>query len=165
MLGIASLKPSIVLQAMVTGLLKSKDDPNFVVKMETFGSIENKLCYGCCATLALAEMFGEGRSASELMLGHFSTQSNRSDFAYAHLPDVLQFKPSSTQDSLPIGDLKKLERAVDFARLGEVLALIKFLTGDFDESFDGRWKLNDEDWEEQIPIIKATIAEMAAAGY
>ena len=164
MLDTKNLKTSTVLQAMVTGLLKSKDDPNFVVKMSTFGHVKEQLCYGCCATLALAEMFGEGLSASELMLGHFRTQSDQSDSIEAYLSDVLQLEPSSGQDPLSI-DLEDLESLVDSVRLGDVSFLIKFLTGIDNESFDDRWLLEDEDWEEQLPVVESTIAEMIAAGY
>ena len=170
MLNETQLKASVVLQAMVTGLLKSKDDPNFTVKMETFGEVENKLCYGCCATLTLAEMFGKGRSASEMMLGHVNTRLDESDDDYAYLPDVylsdvIKSDPSIPQDPLPV-DLVEFEFAVDSARTGKVSLLIGYLTGEFNnESFDRRWILDSNDWEEQLPKIEATIAEMIAAGY
>jgi hypothetical protein len=158
------LKASDVLQAMVTGLLKSEDNPNFIVKMTAYGYVEGELCYGCCATLALAEMFGEGKSVSELMFDYAKAHAYRQNFVYAHLSDVIQSEPSSGQDSLPI-DFKKIESLVDSVRLGDVSPLIKFLTGKDDESFDDRWYLNDRNWKECIPTIKATIVEMIAAGY
>ena len=168
MLEMSSLKPSIVLSAMVVGLLKSKDDPNFVVKMETFGKVKNNLCYGCCATLTLAEMFGKGKSASELMLGYAKTRFNHANSAYlpdTHLSDVIALEPSSTQDSFSIDELYDLEQAVDSVRAGDVSPLIEFLTGEFNTSFDRRWFLTNQDWEAQLPEVKKTIAEMAAAGY
>ena len=164
MLNETQLKASVVLQAMVTGLLKSKDDPNFTVTMATYGTVKNKLCYGCCATLALAEMFGEGQLASELMLSNVSPQFNPSHPVYFYLSSVLQFDASNGQDSFPI-DLRDLERAVNNTRKGHVSELIEFLTGEVNESFDRRWNLNDHDWEEQLPEIERTIAEMIAAGY
>ena len=162
MLDTASLKASIVLQAMVTGLLKSKDNPDFILRMTTYGFVKNNLCYGCCATVALAEMFGEGKLASEMMIGFADVLS--SNITEAHLSDVLQLDPSSVQGSLPI-DLKYLERGVDSARLGYVSSLIGFFRGEVNESFDYRWELNSDNWEEQIPDVERTIAEMAAAGY
>ena len=164
MLDIASLKASDVLQAMVTGLLKSKNDPNFVLKMRTYGYVESGFCYGCAATLTLVEMFGEGQSVSELMFDYVKAHAYRQNFVYAHLSDVIPLESSSGQDSLPI-DLKKIESLVDSVRLGDVSFLIKFLTGIDNESFDDRWLLNDGNWEKCIPEIEATIAEMIAAGY
>ena len=164
MLDIASLKASIVLQAMVAGLLKSKDDPNFTFEIGTYGYVKEQLCYGCGATLALAELFGNGQLASELMLAYAKTPTDRSGFAYAYLSDVIRSEPSSVQDSLPI-DLRNLEVVVEDARAGVVSWLIGFFTGRYEMSFDGRWCLDDRSWEEQIPVVEATIAEMAAAGY
>ena len=161
------LKTSTVLQAMVTGLLKSKDDRNFTVDMSTFGTVENQLCYGCCATVALAEMFGRGRSVSEIMLKYreeFHPEADRPTSAYAYLSSYLQLELSSAQDSLPI-DIKSLEDAINSARLGDVSELIAFLTSEVNKSFDDRWILCTENWEEQLSNVKATIAEMIAAGY
>ena len=164
MLNGTELKASIVLQAMVTGLLKAKNDSNFVVKMRTYGYVKDQLCYGCAATLTLVEMFGEGRSASELMLGYVNTPVAQPHLVEAHLSDVLQLEPLEVQDSSPI-NLKKLERAIDSARTGKVSLLIGILTGRYDESFDDRWNLEDDNWEKCIPIVEVTIAEMIAAGY
>ena len=166
MLDTANLKASIVLKAMVKGLLKSKNDPDFTVAMGTFGHVRDygSLCCGCCAAVALTEMFGDGKSASEMMLGYAKTRSDQPNSGYAPLSNVLQLEPSSGQDSLPI-NLKKFERAIDYARKGAVSSLIEFLTGELNESFDYRWHLDNQNWEECIPIVEATIAEMAAAGY
>jgi hypothetical protein len=164
MLNGTELKASTVLQAMVTGLIKSQDDPDFRVKMATFGRIEDQLCHGCAANLALAEMFGGGRSASELMFGYAKTLNYKSNYIHANLSAVIKLEPLDVQDSSPI-DIKELECNVDFARLGDVSLLIFFLTGELNKSFDGRWLLEDEDWEEQLPEVEATIAEMIVAGY
>ena len=170
MLDFASLKASDVLQAMVTGLLKSDSDPLFRVDMGTFGEVKHEICYGCCSTLVLAEMFGKGKLASEIMLGY----SNDSGFTDTPLSKVLQADDSGFTDT-PLSqvfelesfstNLKKLERVVNNARLGYVSRLIEFLTGEFNESFDGRWELRTDDWKEQLPIVEATIAEMIKAGY
>ena len=168
MLDFASLKASDVLQAMVTGLLKSDADPLFEVNMGTYGKVQEKICYGCCATLTLAEMFGKGKSASEMMLAYAKTlQRDYADYAYTPLSNVLHLKSFSVKGFFPI-DLRSLEQAVDSARKGKVSVLIELLTGEFNESFesfDGRWELDNCDWEEFIPTIEATIAEMAIAGY
>jgi hypothetical protein len=173
MLELSSLKSSTVLSAMVTGLLKAKNDSRFTVEMASFGHVENNLCYGCAATLALAEMYGKGQLISDMMLAYAKTQADQpSAFVYArlsdvctHLSDVLSLDPSSTQDFLSINELYDLENAVDKARTGRISWLIKFLTGEENTSFDKRWILETDNWEEQLPKVEATIAEMAAAGY
>ena len=164
MLDIASLKASIVLKAMVAGLLKSKNDTGFVIEMTTYGCVENNLCYGCAATVTLAEMFGGRRSASEMMLGYVKAPSDQPKSGYAYLSEVISLESSSVQESLPI-TLRSLERAVNNARQGEVSRLIELLTGEFNESFDGQWSLGSGNWEEKLPVVEATIAEMIVAGY
>ena len=163
MLDIASLKPSHVLQAMVNGLLKTKSDPLFEVDMGTFGTVKKEICYGCGASVALAEMFGKGKLVSELMLDYVRTHPHRSHSA--QLSTVIALEPSRTKDSFSINQLYDLEKAVNSARLGEVVPLIKLLTGEVNSSFNGRWSLNNENWEKRLPIVADTIAEMAAAGY
>jgi hypothetical protein len=163
------LKPSIVLSAMVTGLLKSKVDANFRVKMETFGTVENSLCYGCAATLTLAEIFGEGSLASEMMINYAKTQAcqrgyDEVSFSDVNLPDVIRSETLNAQDSWSV-DIEHLECALDSARRGNATQLIAFCTGEENTSFDHRWLLETDNWEEQIPKIEATIAEMIAAGY
>ena len=162
MLNETELKASIVLQAMVSGLLKSKDDPNFIVEMKAYGYVKKNLCYGCCSTVTLAEMFGKGQLASELMFDIAKHQPSLSPGFC--LSSVLQLEPSSGQDSLPI-DLRSLERTVDSARKGGVSSLIAFFTGEINGSFDYRWLLEDDNWEEQLPIVEETIAEMREVGY
>ena len=158
------LKPSIVLSAMVAGLLKSEDDPLFRVDMGTFGEVLREICYGCAATLTLAEMFGKGKSASEMMLGHVKAHPNRSEGFEAVLSDVIKSDASIPQDSLPV-DLSELEFAVNNARIGYVSVLIEILTGKKDSSFDDQWHLGSENWKGQLPVVEATIAEMIKAGY
>ena len=164
MLNGTELKASIVLQAMVAGLLKSKNDTGFVVDMSSFGCVKNQLCYGCAATLTLTEMFGNGKSASEIMLSNVKAQADSLEVVPVYLSAFIQSEPSSTQDSLPI-DLTQLEQAVDYARIGAVSSLIELLTGEFNNSFNHRWYLDSDNWEEKLPVVKATIAEMIAAGY
>ena len=163
MLEMSSLKPSTVLSAMVVGLLKSKDDRLFEVDMGTFGKVEEEICYGCCATLTLAEMFGKGKLVSELMLDYVRTHPHRSHSA--QLSTVIALEPSRTKDSFSIDQLYDLEQAVNSVRLGFVAPLIKLLTGEVNSSFNGRWSLNNENWEKRLPIVADTIAEMATAGY
>ena len=163
MLEMSDLKASIVLQALVSGLLKSKADSNFTLEMGTYGTVKEGICYGCCATVALAEIFGKGKLASEIMLAYAKTPTDRSDFLYAKLSYSLPLE--TVQDSLLVSKLHNLEYAIDKARMGGVSLLIHFLTGEANTSFDGRWNLNDHDWEEQLPVVEATIAQMIAAGY
>ena len=165
MLDFASLKASDVLQAMVSGLLKSKDDPLFEVNMGTFGTVKKEICYGCCATVALAEIFGKGKSASEMMLAYVKTLNEQPDFIDAYLSNVIELEPSSVQGSLTLDELENLECSVNYARVGYVSQLIKVLTGEIHESFNCRWCLDSHNWEKQLPVVQATIAEMIKAGY
>jgi hypothetical protein len=178
MLDVANLKPSDVLQAMVNGLLKTKSDPLFEVDMGTFGMVKQEICYGCGASVALAEMFGTGQSASELMrnlvaLGETPPIDplglSSGPYFSTPLSDCIDLKPSYREKLESIGtDLYKLERVVNNVRLGDVTLLICLLLNKTDESFDDfddRWSLGTDNWEKQLPEVEKTIAEMREAGY
>ena len=175
MLDIASLKPSHVLQAMVNGLLKTKSDPLFEVDMGTFGTVKKEICYGCGASVALAEMFGKGQSASELMrnlvaLGETPPIDplglSSGPYFSTPLSDCIDLNPSD-REKLETGEtyLYKLERAVNSARLGAVSRLIEMLLNKTEESFDDRWFLGTDSWERQLPEVEKTIAEMRKVDY
>jgi hypothetical protein len=152
MLDPKNLKPSTVLEAMINGLLKSKTDPLFTIDMDSYGHIEDGICYGCVASVALADMFGAGQSASELMFAYSLRRAAR----YTNLSNIIEF-------STPM-DLEELEMAVDSARKGEVSKLIQFLTGEVNRSFDRFWHLENHNWEQQLPKIRLMITRMVAVG-
>jgi hypothetical protein len=176
MLNPEMLKPSTVLAAMVSGAIKSRNDPHFTAAMKEvsrgqtipFDEIYNKCIYNkCIVTVTLVEIFGQGKSPSELMLDYSKTPSNQSNFMEAYLRNVIELDPLSIKDSLSINKLEILEQGIDLAQVGEVSELIDLLTGELTqetESFDGRWSLEDENWEEQISVVQSTIVDMIAIG-
>lgn len=179
MLNPEMLSPSTVLAAMVRGLKKSKSDPNFVVKMDTYGSVEKKIemCYGCCATLALVEVFGEGQLPSKIMLAYvenayvdaegekmYSPNIYQTNIVKVLLSDDLKLEISNNQEIWSIKKLKHFEDEIDAARLGCVSSLIQFFGGEVNKSFDYLWELNSNNWEEQLHIVEKTIVEMIAVG-
>jgi hypothetical protein len=158
------LIPSTVLSSMVEGLKKSKDDPLFKVDMYTLGEVRNGICYGGCSEVTLAELYGEGALVSELILRsqEVNKLSNLPEWCtYASLSNVLSV-PLRLPSFLNI-DLRSLETVVYEAGRGSVSPLIKLLTGEVNESFNGRWHLKEDDWEKQLPIIQETIIEMIPA--
>ena len=155
MLDPKNLKPSTVLEAMINGLLKSKTDPLFVIDMSSYGHVEKNFCYGCCASVALVDMFGGGKSPSELMLPYSHAKSAR----YTNISNVIELNSTP----MPI-NLEELEIAIDSARRGEVSILIRFLTGVVNRSFDRWWNLENHNWEEQLPKVKLAIARMIDTG-
>lgn len=180
MLDPKNLKPSTVLEAMINGLLKSKADPLFVIDMSSYGHVEeNDFCYGCCASVALVDMFGGGKSPSELMLAYSHAKSAR----YTNISNVIELNSIYQSTLLEYGEidtkisnaielnsnstpinLEELEIAIDGARRGEVSILIRFLTGVVNRSFDRWWNLENHNWEEQLPKVKLAIARMIDTG-
>jgi hypothetical protein len=175
-----TLRPSTVLAAMVEGLKESKSDPHFFPYMSLNEYVEGCICYGSPQSVALAKMFGAGKSASELMLSHAETGNHR----FIRMSAIL------STDDFSYDHLSTLEHTIDFARRGEVSCLIsslsylkdkkpnelgffdakwdfmsdKWKVDDLNYSFDTRWYLKEDNWEKQLPIVQETSVEMIAAG-
>lgn len=141
-------KPSQALEAMVDGLLASKDNPNFRAEMDTYGDVHEQadgpLCFGCAATCTLQQLAG----------ARFTPDSIRRIRSRAEVVGVLAFR------------LGSFEHAMNRARQGKMYALLKFFDH-YDPSvttWDDEFCLETDGWEVQLPAVRAVIKEMKEAG-
>lgn len=138
-------KPSVALKHMVTGLLKQSRRRNFEIAMSVFGIANDKTCFGCAATCAVQNIANKNYPPASI--NHIC---DRSDYL-----NIIQ------------EELKKFERAINCARLGELEPLFDFCgINDINVSkFETNFHLCDDDWKKQIPTVKETIAALKKAGY
>ena len=52
-------KPSEALQAMVDGLKAQSEREDFVIDMDSYGTHDYKICYGCAATCTIQQLTGK----------------------------------------------------------------------------------------------------------
>lgn len=151
-------KPSQALEAMVDGLLASKDNPNFRAEMDTYGDAyeqaDGPLCFGCAATCTLQQLAG----------ARFTPDSIRRTQSRAEVVGVPAFR------------LGSFEHVMNSARRGKMHALLRFFdyydprvapSDYYDPSVtpsDGKFCLKTDDWEAQLPAVRAVIKEMKEAG-
>ena len=66
---VKSMTANDIIMAMVKGLRK----PRTIIDMETFGRMENRICYGCAATNAVLQiMKADEEEVMEHIIGHAS---------------------------------------------------------------------------------------------
>ena len=128
------------LQFMVDGLKRQSERKDFKVAMDTFGHYSEGTCYGCAATCTIQEI--AKKDLNELSLDE--TESRAQDLKF---------------------DLKQLDRFesfIDDARIGNLENLFAFMKKNtlHKPSYDGRFYLNTNDWESQLPKVEKLIAEL-----
>jgi hypothetical protein len=154
------LKASIVLQAIVEGLKDSQKDPTFKLDMTTFGKVTDLECCGCASTVALFKLFGKEETVSQFMRS-FLEDDDREDLEwYEEAFIIVKLRKILEQTQYP-----DLPYRIDLARKGKVSALILIFGHADIEDWDNLWKLENNNWKEQIPKIEMAIAEMRVAGY
>ena len=187
-----ALKPSTVLTAMIEGLKKSKTDPKFILNQACNGAIVSGMICSNISSLVLVEMFGQGRTISDLMTQFVETKHGKAYTPKAvyeidiigdlllggvDITEMLNnnlINYQTDEKTAPIYRLSNFREEVFAASEGAVSWLIAFIMGDlladnFSEeklntSYDGRWNLKNDDWEGQLPVVELTIIEMIAAG-
>jgi hypothetical protein len=114
-------KPSELLQAMVDGLMRHKDLPDFKVDMETFGRAEDDICYGCAATCALSELMGTTHPEAVRGFKDEYEQPWMTGLSYVTSYRTME-KYSGTYDRAELID--RIETAIDSARRGNTDPLL-----------------------------------------
>lgn len=144
-------KPSEALQAMVDGLLKQSQRPDFRIDMSTWGRKSGRkykgqyICYGCAATCAVQEIADKDLSCEVVT-------------ALQLRAEALGFNGD---------DETNFEVAINSARIGDTNPLFGYFgiynqphkfnrTGIF---------LGTTTWRREIPNILAYIETLKAAGY
>jgi hypothetical protein len=161
MLNPEMLKTSTVLAAMAKGLKKSKSDLRFELDIMSCGKVTNEMCYGCTALVTFVEMFGQGKTPSEVMIAYAKTRENELERVNVGPAEALNLDRSRSESEF----YNTLAHVIESAQKGNVSHLIGFFTGSFDScSFDSRWNLKNDNWEGQLPLVESTILEIIAVG-
>lgn len=129
------------LQFMADGLVNQSKREDFVIDMDTFGSVDeqNNICYGCAATCAIQEIAGENFDK-----------------------DIFASPSRSRAIGLDRIELHDFEWCINTARQGILYSLFNF----FDkprlhkDDFDGLFKLNSNDWQEHLTKVQLLIDEL-----
>ena len=139
-------KPSSALQAMVDGLRSC--GPNFVVYMNSFGHIENGICYGCAATCCIQK--ATGKQYADFLEKY--PDENPEDYASFY--------------GISVEEFSDFEGAMDLARRGFISSLLDYFDIDAGSHYqwDSRFKLDDGNWQTQLFLVDEVIADMKAAG-
>lgn len=136
-------KPSEALQAMVDGLLEQSERPDFEVNMKVFGAVQGGICYGCAATCAIQKIAGRNLDIDSI--------------------------DSSTLRAWTLGflrdDMLAFESAINMARTGDMGEL--FIYFGFEDA--GYWRfagfnLDNSNWREQLPAVRAHINSLKKRG-
>lgn len=137
-------KPSVALQAMVTGLLKQSKRKDFKIDMSTFGTVRDNICFGCAATCTLQQI----------------TKINLTQRTMYYHAKYQKF-------DVDVDEMSDFEDAIDDACCGHMADLFRFC-GKFDR-YEYRkdthnFQLSTFDWNEGIPKVRAYIKELKKRG-
>jgi len=137
-------KPSAAAQAMVDGLRRHSQRPDFRISMTTFGFSCGEVCFGCAATCATQE-------AAQV---NYDTISINYTGARAVVCGVSE------------SDLWKFEGAINSFRTGFTFSLLAYfgLSHMYREGFNERFKLQSSDWKNQLEAVEILIAEWRELG-
>ena len=97
-------KPSIAILRTIEGMRRLKQNKNFELDMFTFGKVKEGICYGCAATAAIQEI-----AQIELTQENISMISQRAKAL-----------------SFDLKELYRFEHAINDARVGNIVNLLKF---------------------------------------
>lgn len=137
-------KPSIALQHMVDGLLKQSRRKNFRISMGTFGSGDGKICFGCAATCAIQNIAKINLTPATI------------DYAWHR----------AERTNMDFNELDEFEGVINEARSGHLKPLFRFCDiMDSPIAFEDNFNLWDDDWKQQLPQVRETIAKLKKAGY
>ena len=156
-------KPSELLQVMVDGLIRHKDLPDFKVDMGTFGHKHEDIYYGCATACALSELMGTTYpDALRRYPGSYGFGWD-TGLSYRAMEQCLT---ATCERRAKLID--KIETAIDCARCGNTLGLWEFgYTAGLEIriGFLGRFHLENDNWETEIPKVIEVIRELQALGY
>lgn len=146
-------KPSQVIDAMIHGLQKAADDPEFRFDMLTFGDVREDICYGCAATCAVQELYGIRFTPEQ----YLKTAQTGQKGTYCHIA------------VLGDSDIPEFEYMIDSLRSGHLADLLRYcliapdLTNARWRALCSRWEavyLNEDDWQAQVPLMQEICQEL-----
>ena len=132
--------PSAALTAMVAGLLRAEKLKHCRIDMTTFGRTHcDGTCFGCAATWTLQAALGRPMKPGEV-----NRLSAFEDQRWGRMDRV------------------SFEGAIDTARRGGLFGLFVYMKKrkHHDDSYDGRFRLDTNNWKEQLPAVRKLIHEL-----
>lgn len=141
-------KPSEALEAMVRGLRATKESGGKrQINMQSFGEYDNGVCYGCCATYALAELIPDIQISEKL-----------NDVVRLNVAIRNTNKPNASRVS-------DFEMAMSSLRRGDMRRLFEFFGADTAAiNMQAPWGLSEGNWEQQLPFVEMTIKMLKSRG-
>jgi hypothetical protein len=132
-------KPSEALQAMVDGLLEQSQRSDFQIYMNTYGEYDSydDICHGCAVTCTVQKLLNKNLTEENI-------------YSYSH------------SEFFGIDDIRIFESVMDDARMGYLVSLFEYfnLLDKYHHSFDKRFWLRTDNWQEEIPKVKELINEL-----
>ncbi len=153
-------KPSVALEAMCRGLETNSQRKDFRVDMNVLVELsipQQRICYGCAATCAVMELTG-------IPLTYANAVDMEDESGYlggAKRAELFEVDPD---------DLCRFEMAIDDARAGDLGSLSYYFCDRHHElpemprGQEDAWYLDSDDWQEQLPRVRAYIQELQEAG-
>lgn len=134
-------KPSEAAQAMVDGLRAQSKRSDFRIAMDTFGSTDGKICFGCAATCAIQVLNKRNFTVEDLCNGGISRR---------------QAIPAEKS-----AKIARFESAINLFRIGIPIELFDFFEIDYPAfTRNQNWHLNDDNWEKQLPKVESYIQKL-----
>lgn len=139
-LGIST--PAEAIEAMIAGLREHRKWEQFRVDMDTFGEVENGVCFGCAATCTLQQLAGRQFDHDDLWSREYRAQ---------RLHESLEA-------------VRVFELAIDRFRNGVVDLLFDFFhVTEYPQPAEGEnWELTTETWEAELPLVEAYLQKVRA---
>ena len=138
---------SDAVQAMYEGLLTQSKRKDFEIDMDSFGKSNGKICFGCAATCAVQQATGINLTPAS----------------------INTLKDRTTKLKIDYEDLHSFEHAIDMFRKGYSELLFYYYgfknCKELGEKYKPNFYLFDDDWEEQMPLVKDYIERLRTAGY
>ncbi len=137
-------KVSNAIYALCDGLVEQDARPDFEVAMSTFGGAALTLCWGCAATCATQKLAGINLQVDSIRMEHLRARALDVDYR----------------------DLQDFEAAVNRFRMGQPRALCDYFGFDEEAPFktiEG-WRLEDDNWQEQLPLLREYADNLAKEG-
>lgn len=165
----ARLRFSQVVRAMVNGLKRYGDDPDFEIRMATYGAVQRTLegreiCMGCAATCAIQELAGVRFTPDDIEI---VTGLSAENAFYNH----------ATATGWPIEEVDIFENAVDALRGGnyfihQAVRQLQRLGCQFSAAsiveemskLAPLLELNDTSWREHLPAYEKFAERLEAVG-
>ena len=151
-------KPSKALRAMVAGLRMTDEERGFKINMNTFGEVNDGVCFGCAASSTIRTCLSGPVAFSPLCYDRYH--------AYGRYDDYGRYGDYGL-DEKNYRDIAVFETAMDCARRGAMLALFNYMDKSPKEyNFQhARFRLESDFIEADLEGVEAFATYLEGYGY